>query len=127
LVIGSSLQFSDATTTWIVDGITFEDFMKENNILDCNFIKMDIEGGEALVLPTMKKYLQEHKPVLHLSVHQPFFKNPRQDTQVIIDTLKVYTNIYTGNGKKIDLQDLMSKERLETFYTIVATDTTWEQ
>jgi FkbM family methyltransferase len=123
----SSLQFSAARTSWIVDGITFEDFIKENNIVDVNFIKMDIEGGEALVLPTMKNYLKTHKPVLYLSVHQPFFKDPRKDTQDIIDVLEVYANVYSSDGKRIDLLDLMPKNRLGAFFEIVATDKTWEQ
>ena len=123
----SSLQFSAAKTSWIVDGITFEDFIKENHILDFNFIKMDIEGGEALILPTMKNYLKIHKPVLYLSLHQPFFKNPRKDTEEIIDTLEIYANIYSSDGKKINFLDLMSKDRLGTFYAIVVTDKTWEK
>ena len=123
----SSLQFSAAKTSWIVDGITFEDFIKENHILDFNFIKMDIEGGEALILPTMKNYLKINKPVLYLSLHQPFFKNPRKDTEEIIDTLEIYANIYSSDGKKINFLDLMSKDRLGTFYAIVVTDKTWEK
>ena len=41
----SSLQFAESKTSWIVDGITFDSFIKNNNITDCNFIKIDIEGG----------------------------------------------------------------------------------
>ena len=76
----SSLHYSDSSTSWAVDGITFEEFIKINNIIDCNFIKMDIEGGEIIILPSMKDYLKKEKPVLYLSMHPIFFKNPQSNT-----------------------------------------------
>ena len=118
----SSLQFADSKISWIVDGITFDEFIKENKIRDCNFIKVDIEGGEAIVLPSMKNYLKRNKPVLHLSMHPPFFKNAKEDTKKIIDALEIYNNIYTDEGKKIELNDLLSKKRLKRCYAIIATD-----
>ncbi|UCF13016.1 MAG: FkbM family methyltransferase [Thermoplasmatales archaeon] len=123
---GSSLLFADSKTSWIVDGITFDEFINENEIKDCNFIKMDIEGGEAIVLPSMKNYLKRNKPVLYLSAHPPFFKNPEDDTRKIIDVLKIYRNIYSGKGEKIELNDLLGKKRLKNFYAIVATDKEWD-
>jgi FkbM family methyltransferase len=121
----SSIQFSNSKTSWVVDGITFEKFVKENDIQDCNFIKMDIEGGEVFVLPSMKDYLKTNKPVLYLSMHPIFFKNPREDTKKIIDILKIYKNIYTEKGQKIELEDLLSKRRFKKRYAILAMDTTY--
>jgi FkbM family methyltransferase len=118
----SSLIFADSKTSWIVEGITFNEFVKENTILDCNFIKMDIEGGEAIVLPTMGEYLEKNKPVLYLSIHPPFFKNPVEDITKIFNILKVYKNIYFDSGEKIILDDLLTKNRLIKCYTIVAID-----
>jgi FkbM family methyltransferase len=46
-----------------------ETFFKENNINDCNFIKMDIEGGEYNVIPTIKNLLKNKKITLYLSLH----------------------------------------------------------
>jgi FkbM family methyltransferase len=34
-------------------------------------VKMDIEGGEVLALPGMRRILQEHQPVLLLELHGP--------------------------------------------------------
>ena len=34
-----------------------------------DFLKMDIEGGEFDLLPTMADYLREHRPILYLSLH----------------------------------------------------------
>ena len=118
----SGLQFADSQTSWIVDGITFNEFISKNNITDCNFIKMDIEGGGTTVLPLMKDYLEKNKPVLYISMHPLFFINPVEDMERIIEVLKVYKNIYTDKGKKIELQDLLLKNRLKGRYAIVATD-----
>ena len=118
----SSLLFANSKTSWVVDGITFQEFVKENNITDCNFIKMDIEGGELLVLPSMEKYLEKEKPILYLSMHPHFFKNPKNDTKKIMEVLKIYKNIYTDERKKIELNDLLTEKRLKKRYAILATD-----
>jgi len=118
----SSLLFADSKTSWLVDGITFQEFIKENKITDCNFIKMDIEGGERLVLPTMRQHLEKEKPILYLSMHPHFFKDPLADTRAIIDILQMYKNIYTDDGKKIAFNDLLSEKRLKKRYAILLTD-----
>lgn len=118
----SSLRFGDLKTSWVVEGITFDDFIRENTITDCNFIKMDIEGGEAIVLPTMKEYLIKNKPVLHLSMHPLFFSNPKEDTEKIIDVLHIYNYLYLEGKNIIDVNDLLSEKRLKKRYTVVATD-----
>jgi FkbM family methyltransferase len=118
----SSLHYSDSKNSWIVDGITFEEFIKENNVTDCNFVKMDIEGGEIIILPTMKDFLKKEKPTLYLSMHPIFFKNPEDDTKKIMEILSIYKNIYTDDGKKIDLNYLLSNKKLKKRYAIIATD-----
>ena len=121
----SSLLFSDSKTGWTVEGIIFDEFIRENEINDCNFIKMDIEGGEVIVLPSMKNYLERNKPILYLSMHPIFFMNPVEDTKKVIDVLKIYKNIYTEKGKKIELFELLSQKKFKILYVIVATDEEW--
>lgn len=127
----SSLLFSDSKTKWIVDGITFDEFIKVNKINDCNFVKMDIEGGEEVILPTMKNYLMRKKPTLYLSIHPRFFKNPEITTRKIFNDLLIYKNLYIHEGKKIGLEDMLSRSRLKsqyklkTSYGVVATDQEW--
>jgi FkbM family methyltransferase len=118
----SSLLFASAPTSWFVDGITFQEFIRENKITDCNFIKMDIEGGELLILPSMEEYLAREKPILYLSMHPHFFQDPKSDTQRIIEVLRNYKNIYTDERKKIELSSLLSEKRLRKKYAIIATD-----
>jgi len=56
---------------WIVTGMTLQVFMEKHSIEDCNFIKMDIEGGEYRVVPETSEYLRRKRPTLYLSLH-PF-------------------------------------------------------
>ena len=68
----SSLLFAGGKTSWTVDGVGFQEWIAANNITDCNFIKIDIEGAEYSVLPTMAAYLRANRPTLHLSLHPCF-------------------------------------------------------
>jgi FkbM family methyltransferase len=88
----SSLLFPDAATSWVVDGWNFTDWLDQHGITDCNFIKMDIEGGEYSVLPTMRKYLETHRPSLHLSLH-PCFVGDQQAKGI---AARVKRSIYRG-------------------------------
>ena len=90
--------------------------------MDSKISQMDIEGGEIIVLPTMKKYLESEKPILYLSMHPHFFNDPKNDTEKIIEILSIYKNIYTDKGKKIELNDLLSKKRFKKRYAILAMD-----
>jgi FkbM family methyltransferase len=118
----SSLRFGDSENAWIVDGITFDDFVQTHRITDCNIIKMDIEGAEAIVVPTMREYLEQYRPTFHLSMHPEFFADARRDTQKILDVVKIYKYLYIEGGRRINGSELLSDKRLKRRYTIVATD-----
>ena len=42
--------------------------------LSFNFIKIDIEGGEYIILPAMKNFLKINKPTLLISIHPGFIR-----------------------------------------------------
>jgi FkbM family methyltransferase len=55
-----------------VEGMDLERFMAVNAIDDCNFIKMDIEGGEYAVIPGLWRRLgRAGLPTLYVSFHAP--------------------------------------------------------
>lgn len=70
----SSLIPTIAGNSCKVKAITIHDLINENHIGDINFIKMDIEGGEYLLIPTVHNFLQFQKPTLYLSIHLEFLK-----------------------------------------------------
>jgi FkbM family methyltransferase len=65
-----------------------------------DFIKIDIEGGEFELIPSMMEYLTAHKPKVFLSTHLPFIDTDRKDAyiKVIQDLSALYSE-----GDKPDL------------------------
>jgi FkbM family methyltransferase len=65
----SSLLFSDCKKARTVPSLTFDDLIRRNEVTKCWFNRMDIEGGEYEMLPTILTYLRKHRPKLYLSLH----------------------------------------------------------
>ena len=121
----SSMFKTNTTTTLVVDCIAFDSFIEKFNVKNCNFIKMDIEGGELFVLPTMKNYVEMNKPTIHLSLHPFIFPNRSDDIKKIIEFMSLYRNIYSNKGS-ITTSDEVEKILLKRkMYDIVLTDLTW--
>lgn len=117
----SSLLFKN-NESWQVESITLRDSFAKFNIQDCNFIKMDIEGGESVVLPASKEFLQEIQPTLYLALHTAWITDKVAFLASVKDTLSFYKNVYTSDGKKISLDSLGS---LPLFTEILATNLEW--
>lgn len=82
-----------------------------------NFIKMDIEGGEFYVLPSMKDALLEMKPTLYLSLHPAWFDDKMAYMDVIADVMSVYPHLYDDKKNPIEIKDIP----LEGFSAIIGT------
>jgi len=54
-----------------VNGIALDDFVYRDGQPAPDVIKIDIEGGEILALPGMRRVLKEKRPVLFLELHGP--------------------------------------------------------
>ena len=122
----SSILFNDSKESSSVKSITLQKFIQQNRINDCNFIKMDIEGGETIVLPHIKKFLAEKKPTLHLSLHPQFFNDLEKDSKLIIKTLESYKNVFNNKVHLLTLDKLISDFLLERKgIDIVLTDMNW--
>lgn len=113
--LGTATSFGDSMSSLQLDGpgavtvksVTFEDLVRKNDIGDCNFIKMDIEGGEAVVLPLMGGYLKRDKPTLFLSLHPFLFKDKEGDSKAIIGILKIYPHLYGVDGMAMSPDKLL--------------------
>ncbi|MCS7011959.1 MAG: FkbM family methyltransferase [Anaerolineales bacterium] len=55
----------------VVDGLSLDEFVYEQGHPSPQAIKMDIEGGEVLALPGMRRLLAEARPLLLLELHGP--------------------------------------------------------
>ena len=96
-------QFLKPGTRWKVKCRTLPQFVEEEGVdLDhLALIKMDTEGTELWLLPTLKPWLAglKRKPAIWLSVHSPFWKE--QDTpehkakvQLAWDVLAMFEHVY---------------------------------
>ncbi len=54
-----------------VPALSLDEFVYEQGHPAPDAVKMDIEGGEVLALPGMKRILSEHHPLLFLELHGP--------------------------------------------------------
>ncbi len=109
----SSMLFSDGATQWRVAALSFHDFAKRVDLDHCNFIKMDIEGGEYSVLPSMRAFLEDSRPTVYLSLHPGFLEKSGpglasaalrgmrrlQSTARLLWSLKSYRHLYDPRGR----------------------------
>lgn len=109
------IHFHSNSVPEIVKGFTIESL---EHIVQAKitFINMDIEGGEYIVLPAMKKWLRHRTPTLLISLHPGFLLDIRQkkrarflryiarftEQRKIYNSIKFYKFIYdVDSGKRI--------------------------
>lgn len=127
-----------------VRGITIGDFVTEYDVKDIGFIKMDIEGGEYSLIPSMRDYLFSFRPTLYVSFHsfrlreELKFKNSKNDnsegknsiddqvsvlTRKVFESLDFYNFIYDSNGILVNREQALIDHNEGPF---VFTDVCWE-
>jgi FkbM family methyltransferase len=121
-----------------VSATTIEGLTKNYNIKDINFIKMDIEGGEYFIIPSISKYLQKNRPTLFLSLHPPFLQEAIQLrtlnysridsldkerlTRNLLKHLDFYKYIYDYRGNLVTKDSVL---KLNNHGMFVFTDEQW--
>ncbi len=116
-VNGHPLNFWDVETT------TVQQFIQSLSITDCNFIKIDIEGAEFDVIPSMSDYLKNEKPTLFIEIHLTRVKDPLKKLDIMFQTLDVYDYIYDADLlKKIDRNELLNIARSRELIRVLLTD-----
>ena len=133
----SSLLFANRRTHWMVKALTFDDFLRQHRITDCNFIKMDIEGGEYALLPAMREWLRTHRPTVHLSLHPCHLGKRRigwigkivarvAATLRIRSCLALYRHVYDHNGRPMSFGRLLWRCLRKVTFDVVLTDREWD-
>jgi len=97
----------------VVETIKIETLMSICDMDNVGFIKMDIEGGEMVVIPAMTEFLKLNKPVLYISLHFCFLQ--LHHIQCILDILfNIYENCYSfddeGNKTRITKEFILEYE-----------------
>jgi FkbM family methyltransferase len=89
-----------------IDTITIETLIEEQQIdpLDISLIKMDIEGGEKIVVPAMLEFLKKYKPAFYISLHRCYLR-PSEIDELLDMLFNIYDNCFEysscGNKKLI--------------------------
>lgn len=121
-----------------VDCTTLPQFIQEHQIKNLDLIKIDTEGAEHVIIPSLAGWLRKQtvrqsirpfsvrpqppdsgkqsKPTLWLSIHKWNFA-PGGDI-AIIEVLRLYKHVFEGDSMRVDL----TSYELCNFCTILATD-----
>lgn len=68
-----SILFADRQTSWEAASVRLENVVQREKIQSPLFIKIDIEGGEYSLVPSLKKLFRDMRPIVYLSLHHSFF------------------------------------------------------
>ncbi len=92
-----------------VQGITIADLDSRCDLSSLGFVKMDIEGGEYVLLTTMSEFFNTYRPTLYISFHVPplAYRDERitETFQFLSDT---FTTIYSARGKPVPLKEVLA-------------------
>lgn len=94
--------------------ITIDSLIEEYNINPQNIslIKIDIEGGEIIVVPAIEKFLKKYKPPLFISLHFCYLREI--DIDKILSILFTIYNIcyhFDSKGNKYEMNKQMILEK----------------
>lgn len=95
-----------------VETITIDTVLRNYNIDPSNIglIKIDIEGGEKIVIPSIEPFLKQHKPVFYISLHRVFLDD--HNINIILDILfSIYNNCYSFSSNI--LKEKVTKESIQ--------------
>jgi len=129
----SSLLFSEGQTVWTVPAIRLDEFAAKENLQQPIFIKIDTEGGEYSILPSLDAFFRKYRPTVYLSTHPAFFAAV---TTSLLDKVRAHFNLvfalrsfpylYDTSGKRLALWELLLKKRWRENASIIATFEPWK-
>lgn len=104
--------------------LTWDAFVEMARPGRIDFMKIDIEGGEFDLIPSMKNYLSQHKPVIYLSTHAPYLEAGKRKEQMerLTDVLRMYRQCLNEQLQPVPLSDLVSAAAQDHFRSYVFSD-----
>ena len=119
----------DSTSSLLHDGehgsdaltIAWDQFAAANDLSGVSLVKMDIEGAEFMVLPTLVPWLKQHRPALFLSLHAPLLPVDTRSERMkaLLELLKFYTKRMDEHGRPITDEALLTPDALAQYKTIL--------
>ncbi|KUJ80685.1 FkbM family methyltransferase [Ruegeria marisrubri] len=115
----------DSTSSLLHDGahgtdaltIAWDQFASATDLSGVSLVKMDIEGAEFAVLPTLIDWLRKHRPALYLSTHAPFLPTEDRDAAMarLAEALSFYGACLDETGHPADLTATDAQDRFRSF------------
>jgi FkbM family methyltransferase len=99
--LGNSILQVSKTNTFTIQAETFDDFVERNNIQSIDFLKMNVEGAEQLIVKGMVKSLNRIK---HLAISCHDFRF-RQGESEFFKTKQIVIDFLASNHFKISTQN----------------------
>ena len=128
----SSLTYSESSNKTVSHAMQLYRFLYDNNIqADVNFIKVDIEGGESLLLssPSFKGILEPYKPTIYLSLHPYWFHDRMSGSDAVLAVCALYKHVLDSDFEPIVMADLERRMKYDDvsmlpskFMEIILTD-----
>lgn len=108
-----------------VDALTigWEAFAGAVDLSGVALVKMDIEGAEFDVLPSMLAWLKAQRPALYLSTHAPFLDAGVRSARMgaLAEALSFYGTCLDAGGNRVTAEAFTRPEALERFPTFLFT------
>jgi FkbM family methyltransferase len=104
--LGSSMtsMYTGSDTGMTVEGCPLLDVFELDKF---SLIKIDIEGGERLLIDSLVEILSKNPINMIFSFHYGFYANPEEDFKHIINGLsKVYSKYILDDGTSIRVEDI---------------------
>jgi FkbM family methyltransferase len=91
--------------------IGWSDWLNLAKIDKIDFIKIDIEGGEFELLPSMEEYLNQNKPIVYLSFHVPFLPKSKQENCLneITEIMSMYDKCCNEKQERVNILDIKNE------------------
>jgi FkbM family methyltransferase len=119
--LGDSKGGLDINPIFLAPAVSFAALLRVVSMETLGFIKMDIEGGEEFVLPSMTQVLCGCKPTLLVSLHPSGYVCPGP----MVDVLGLYPYRYTVTGEPLDVWEIKQRVRDGENFTVLATEQAW--
>jgi FkbM family methyltransferase len=152
--MSSLLERSEASEFYEVEALHINDVAKQHNLKEINFVKVDIEGGEYTLIPSMAGFLKDTGATLFLSMHLPFlsqelhrktsksmfgiklpqivvkanvFLKRKLITYKLLQSLSFYKHIYDVAGNELSLMEILKDKKYDGFYELIFTHEKWNK
>jgi len=117
----TSLLNADGEAGSDVLTIGWEAFADAVDLSAVSLVKMDIEGAEFDVLPSLIPWLKAQRPALFLSTHAPFLDAEVRQKRMaaLAESLSFYGECRDSKGALLTAADLTSPDALDRFPTFL--------